>query len=57
MSTLIRDALDRRLSHGEIKLPMMPSVVARIMAVVHDPKADIRQLGELVSQDPGLAAR
>ncbi|HBB40621.1 MAG: hypothetical protein COW73_07280 [Nitrospirae bacterium CG18_big_fil_WC_8_21_14_2_50_70_55] len=49
MHPLLANCLDR--------LPVLPVHVQSLFALFHDPNADGRQVGELVCQDPALAAQ
>ncbi len=49
-------ALHRRLG-GKLSLPSLPEVVLRVQEMVGDPDCSIKEIGELISEDPPLAAR
>jgi hypothetical protein len=42
---------------GKVELPMIPSVVQRVIAALRDPDVDARKVGEALSQDPVLSAK
>jgi HD-like signal output (HDOD) protein len=42
---------------GKVELPSIPRVVQQVAAAVQDPDVDARRLGQLLSQDPILAAK
>ena len=50
------EALKNRLS-GKLNLPSLPEVVRQVQAAVRDPNRGLKEIGELIAQDPPLAAR
>jgi HD-like signal output (HDOD) protein len=42
---------------GRVELPTIPRVVQQVIAVLRDPNADARRIGEALSQDPVLSAK
>ena len=53
----LRHAIDKRLLAGAVKVPMMPQVAMRVMALTTNPNTDISELSELIHHDPSLAVR
>lgn len=53
----MRHALNKCLSTQTIKVPMMPQVASKVMALTSDPNLDLSDLSDLVHRDPSLAAR
>ena len=45
------------IAAGKVELPTIPRVVQRVIAVLRDPDADARRIGEVLSQDPVLSAK
>ena len=56
MQNELSNTVNRRVSEGELDVPLLPGVLVDIMALVDDPDADVRRLADLVHRDPGLAA-
>ena len=42
---------------GRVELPTIPRVVQRLIATLRDPDADVRTIGQALSQDPVLSAK
>lgn len=53
----LRYAIEKHLEKGVIKIPMMPQVASRVMAVINDPNVDLADLSAMIHRDPSLAAR
>lgn len=45
------------IAAGKVELPTIPRVVQRLIAVLKDPDADARKIGEALAQDPVLSAK
>ena len=53
----IRLALRKRLTSETLKVPMMPQVASKVMALTTNPDADLTDLSDLIHRDPSLAVR
>src|SRR5258708_37807581 len=53
----LRDTISKRLTREPLKVPMMPQVASRVMALINDPGAELSDLSSLIHRDPALAAR
>jgi HD-like signal output (HDOD) protein len=53
----LRHAIQKLIAKGAFKVPMMPQVASRVMAVVNDPNLDLADLSDLIHKDPSLAGR
>ncbi len=42
---------------GQVRLPMVPSVVQRALVIVRDPHSSVAQVSEQIEQDPVLSSR
>ncbi|MDB5877152.1 MAG: hypothetical protein JWQ41_566, partial [Variovorax sp.] len=42
---------------GRVKLPMVPRVVARVLAVIREPDASFAEVTDELEQDPVLSSR
>lgn len=51
----LREALLARL-HKKFELPVLPDTAARVLALCHDERSDLRELAQLVQRDQALAA-
>ncbi len=51
-----RDALEEKLSSGEIAVPVLPRSASQVMTMVANPDTTACELSELVHGDPALAA-
>lgn len=49
-------ALERILGEGEAGLPLLPQVAQRALLKLRDPDLDFGELGELLREDPAMAA-
>jgi len=56
MTAQIEQTLVERIDKHQIKLPVLPQVAGRVMALANDPTADAARLSALIHQDQGLAA-
>jgi HD-like signal output (HDOD) protein len=53
----LRLAVRKRLSSETFKVPMMPQVAGKVMALTNNPDADLSDLSGLIHRYPALAAR
>jgi HD-like signal output (HDOD) protein len=53
---LVRGMLGAQVAHGELELPVLPEVAARVVAVAASPEADAAGLARLITRDQSLAA-
>lgn len=51
----VRSAIRHALAEGNLKLPILPQVASRVMALTRDPEADLADLSNLIHQDQSLA--
>lgn len=51
----VAEQLDREISQGEIELPMLPAVAAKVLSSSVDERADALSLADLIRQDQTLA--
>ena len=51
----VAEQLDREISQGEIELPLLPEVAAKVLSSSVDERADALSLADLIRQDQGLA--
>jgi len=47
----------KRIKSDQLFLPSMPAVATRIMEVLHDPEAGMKEAAKILEKDPVLAAR
>jgi HD-like signal output (HDOD) protein len=45
------------IAAGKVELPVIPSIVQRLMAALRDPDVDARKIGAALAQDPVLSAK
>lgn len=57
MSVNANSARIRRIAQGILDLPTLPTVVARIVQLVDNPRTNAATLARLISSDPALTAR
>lgn len=50
-----RQLLRKKIHYGDLDLPLLPQVAGEVMAMSHDPEADIGKLSSLIHQDQALA--
>ncbi len=53
---LVRGLLHAQVSRGELELPVLPEVAARVVAVAASPEMDAPGLARIITGDPALAA-
>jgi putative nucleotidyltransferase with HDIG domain len=53
----LRVALEERLEHGELDLPMLPQTAQRVLEVAQRDDVNASTLAQLIEQDPTMAAR
>ena len=51
----LRTGLESNFQSGEVALPVLPQVAARVMTMANDPNADVADLSDLIHQDQSLA--
>ncbi len=56
MIAQLEQTLVERIDKHQIKLPVLPQVAGRVMALANDPSADAVRLSALIHQDQALAA-
>ena len=52
----VAEQLDREISRGEIELPLLPAVAARVLSSSVDEQANAASLADLIRQDQRLAS-
>ncbi len=50
------DRLLKRLAHGKVTLPVLPSVAQRVMALASDPDASVRDIVDVLKGDQSLTS-
>lgn len=53
---VLRVAFAEQVERGEVQIPMLPEVAARVVAAANDPDSSARDLADLILADPMLAA-
>ncbi|MEE9383418.1 MAG: HDOD domain-containing protein [Nannocystaceae bacterium] len=53
---LLRDVLRSQVEDDGLKLPLLPDVAQRVLAMAEDPDASVADLAKLISRDPSLCA-
>ncbi len=56
-SKALRDELEQRLGHGEIALPVLPDVAARVLALASREDCSLEDLTDVLRNDPSMAGR
>jgi len=56
MSNAFDPHVIRRFESGELDLPLLPDLIAQLLAATQNPDTDIREMERLVCRDPALAA-
>ena len=57
LSTELEAILVKRIQSDQLFLPTMPSLVTRVLELLHDPDAGMKEAAQLLEKDPVLAAR
>ena len=57
LSTELEGILLKRIQADQLFLPTMPAVATRVMEVLRDPDAGMKEVAQVMEKDPVLAAR